>query len=97
MSGFLIFLAGALCVLVVAFLYKNSTKWYEWLLGLGWYAWVVMGVSFVYSNYMGHHHKAAAVGMTFFGIIAIISAFVIVRVTGLIGKKTVKTGYKEAV
>lgn len=82
MSNFLILLAGVLGVLLAAFLYKNSKKWYVWLLGFGWYVWVVMGVSFFYINIIGYHPKAASVGITFFGIIAIIAAFIIARIAG---------------
>lgn len=95
MTNLLIFLVGVLGVLVVAFLFKNSKKWYIWLLGVAWYAWVVAGVSFAYLNFIGQHPKAASVGITFFGIIAIISAFVIARVTGFIGKKEIVAEHKE--
>lgn len=95
MTNFLIFLVGVLGVLVVAFLLKSSKKWYVWFLGVAWYAWVVTGVSFAYLNLVGHHPKAASVGITFFGIIAIILAFVIARVTGFIGKKKVVAEHKE--
>jgi hypothetical protein len=87
MSTFLILLCGFLAAGLVLLLRQKASKWYHWLLALGLYIWFSLGISFVYLNAAGYHHKAVSVGITFFGLVAVIWAVLLARVLQLIGKK----------
>ena len=66
---------------------KRADKWYQWALAIALYAWICLGISFIYINSIGYHHQAVRVGAIFFGIVAIAWGFVVARTLGFIGKK----------
>ena len=70
------------------FLSKRADKWYQWALAIALYAWICLGISFIYINSIGYHHQAVRVGAIFFGIVAIAWGFVVARTLGFIGKKS---------
>ncbi|MDR1960676.1 MAG: hypothetical protein LBQ16_00140 [Gracilibacteraceae bacterium] len=85
MNNFALLLCGFLGAALIRLLWKNARKWHQWLLSIGLYAWLCAGISFVYINAAGYHHKAVTVGITFFGLIAVVWGFVLLRLYG--GKK----------
>ncbi|MDR1603786.1 MAG: dehalogenase [Gracilibacteraceae bacterium] len=87
MGIFLVVFCGFLGALFVFFITKHAKKWYHWLLAIGLYIWAALGVSFVFINSTGYHHKAVSVGVTFFGLTALVWALVLARMLGLINRK----------
>lgn len=85
MGSLYLVLCGAGLGGLVYVLGKKAGAWYQWILAIGLYIWICLGVSFVYINSIGYHHQAARVGALFFGIVALAWAFLVARSMGVIG------------